>query len=97
VFKLEKVKLSQNSNIENISNKEKIGNKIDSLWSERSSFSKNSKFETKKLKIKFETNGIEKRKISLKLESSSPKTSSSDYTLISELLKDFFNGSTRFE
>ncbi|MFX0039709.1 MAG: hypothetical protein ACFFCY_16460 [Promethearchaeota archaeon] len=94
---MEKVKLSQNSNIENISNKEKIGNKIDSLWSERSSFSKNLKFETKKLKIKFETNGIEKRKISLKLESSSPKTSSSDYPLISELLKDFFNGSTRFE
>ncbi|MFX0003611.1 MAG: hypothetical protein ACFE9C_08695 [Candidatus Hodarchaeota archaeon] len=94
---MEKVKLTQNSKIENISNIQKIGEKIDNLWSEKSSSSKNSKYETKKLIIKFETNGIEKRKIFLKLESGSPKASSSDYTLISELLKDFFNGSTRFK
>ena len=73
--------------------KEKVGNKIDSLWSENSSFDKNSKYESKKLLIKLETSGKEKRKILLKLESGSPKVHNSNYNLISELLKEFFNGS----
>lgn len=90
---LEKLKLSQNPKNESLKNKDQIGNKIDNLWSEKTSYFNNLKFENKKLKIKLETNGIEKRKISLKLESESPKTSSSNYTLISELIKEFFNDS----
>ncbi len=97
MFKLEKLKLSNNSKIEPLNKKEKVGNKIDSLWSESTPLSKNLKFQNKKLIIKLETNGMEKRKISLKLESESPKVSSSNYTLISEIIKEFFNGSNSFE
>ena len=96
-FKLEKTKLSKNSEIGTSNNKEIVGNKIDSLWSENSSPSKVSKNENKKLIIKLESSGIEKRKISLKLESESPKVSSSNFTLISELIKEFFNSSKSFE
>lgn len=97
MLKLDKLKISQSPKIEPLNNKEEVGNKIDSLWSESSSSSKHSKYENKKLIIKLETSGIEKRKISLKLESESPKASSSNYTLISELIKEFFNGSNSFE
>lgn len=94
---LEKLKLSKDTPIESHNNKEKVGNKIDSLWSENLSTSKNLKYESKKLVIKLETTGIEKRKISLKLESESPKPTSSNYILISELIKEFFNGSNSFK
>jgi hypothetical protein len=97
VLILEKLNLSKDSQIETFNKKEKVGNKIDSLWSENSSASKKLKYENKKLVIKLETNGIEKRKISLKLESESPKTTSSNYILISELIKEFFNGSSQLE
>ena len=46
--------------------------------------------ENKKLVIKLETTGSEKRKILLKLESGSSKVHSGNFSLISELLKDFF-------
>lgn len=94
---LEKLKLSKDSQIESLNKKEKVGNKINSLWAENSSKSKTLKYENKKLVIKLETTGMEKRKISLKLESQSPKATSSNYILISELIKDFFNGSNRIE
>jgi len=94
---MDKIKLSHNPKIESVNNKEKVGNKIESLWSENSTTNRNSKYESKKLIVKLETSGIEKRKISLKLESDSPKASSSNYTLISELIKEFFNGTYHFE
>ncbi|MFX0022271.1 MAG: hypothetical protein ACFE9S_08080 [Candidatus Hermodarchaeota archaeon] len=94
---MEKVKLSKDSKIESLTNKEKVGKKIDSLWSESPSISKNSKHENKKLIIKLETTGIEKRRISLKLESESPQATSSNFILISELIKEFFNGSNSFK
>jgi hypothetical protein len=97
VLILEKLKLSKDPKNDPLNKKEKVGNKIDSLWSENSLTSKNFKFENKKLVIKLETNGIVKRKISLKLESESPKATSSNYILISELVKAFFNGSNKFE
>ncbi len=97
VLILEKLKLSKDNPIESHNNKEKVGNKIDSLWSENLSTSKNLKYENKKLVIKLETTGIEKRKISLKLESESPKATSSNYILISELIKEFFNRSNSFK
>ena len=89
---MEKIKVSHSPKIDPLISKEKVGNKIDSLWSENSSFYKNSKYESKKLIIKLETSGKEKRKILLKLESGSPKVHNSNYNLISELLKEFFNG-----
>ncbi|MFW9880278.1 MAG: hypothetical protein ACFFG0_44965 [Candidatus Thorarchaeota archaeon] len=89
---MEKVKIDYNPKIEVFNNKEKIGDKIDSLRSEKLSDNKSTKYETKKLMKKLETSGKEKRKILLKLESGSPRVNSNNYTLISELLKEFFNG-----
>jgi hypothetical protein len=94
---LEKVKISHNPKIEPINKREKVGSKIESLWTENIPSEKKVKYETKKLKIKLETSGKEKRKILLKLESGSPKVHSSNYNLISELLKEFFNGTDSFE
>jgi hypothetical protein len=88
---------SQSSKLEPVNRKEKVGNKIDSLWSENSISDNNTKNESKKLMIKFETNGKEKRKILLKLESGSSVVHSSNYNLLSKLLKEFFNGTNNFE
>ena len=80
-------------NHERINQTEKNGKlvkKIDSLWENNYPNGRNSKKESKKLLIKLETTGTEKRKISLKLESSSSKIDSNHYNLLSELLKEFF-------
>jgi anion-transporting ArsA/GET3 family ATPase len=71
--------------------KEKMVNKIESLWDNDSSSKGKVKQDTKKLSIKLETSGREKRKVTLKLESNNASVTSSNYTLISELLKEFFN------
>ncbi len=93
-FTLEKASLlSENKLIPN-RNKEKIVDKIENLWGNGNSNGKNSKFETKKLSVKLETSGKEKRKIYLKLESSSSNIHSSNYNLLSELLKEFFKVET---
>ncbi len=89
---MEKVKISHSPKIKPFNSKEKVGDKIESLWNENSLFDKNSKYESKKLVIKLETSGKEKRKILLKLESGSSKVHNSNYNLISELLKEFFDG-----
>ncbi len=94
---MEKIKISHSPKIESVNKKEKVGSKIDSLWDPNSIYDKKSKYESKKLIIKLETNGKEKRKILLKLESGSPKVHSSNYNLISELLKEFFNSTNNFE
>ncbi len=73
-----------------ICNKEKVANKIESLWSNRSAHERNNKFGTKRLIIKLETSGIEKKRISLKLESTNSDVNSNNYHLLSELLKEFF-------
>jgi len=89
---MEKFKLSNSPKIESIRNREKVGQKIESLWGEKSHDDKNSKYESKKLMIKLETNGKEKRKFTLKMESGSPNAHSNNYSLIFDLLKEFFNG-----
>ena len=94
---MEKTKLLNDPKITPINTKEKVGNKIESLWAENSSLTKNHNKETKKLLIKLETIGSEKRKIILKLESASSKTHANNFYLISELLKEFFNGTSNFE
>ena len=70
--------------------KEKMVDKIENLWSNGNSNGKKSKFENKKLLVKLETSGKERRKISLKLESSSSNIHSSNYNLLSDLLREFF-------
>lgn len=95
--KLEKIKVSHDPKLEPLNAKGKVGNKIDSLWSDNTHNNKSLKYESKKLIIKLATSGKEKRKILLKLESGSPKVHSSNYNLISELLKEFFNGANNFE
>ena len=94
---MEKTKLLDDPKIAPLNNKEKVGDKIESLWAENSFLSKNHNKETKKLLIKLETTGREKRKIILKMESASSKTNASNFYLISELLKEFFNGTSNFE
>ncbi|MHA2283775.1 MAG: hypothetical protein ACXAC5_23270 [Promethearchaeota archaeon] len=84
---LEKSTVLNGYKIQPKGNKEKIVNKIDSLWDN----DRKSKYECKKLLIKLETTGKEKRKISLKLECGNSNVQSANYTLISELLKEFFN------
>ena len=94
---MEKTKLLNSNKIGSLANKEKVANKIESLWTESSSNKKNSSQETKKLVIKLETRGKEKRKMLLKMESASSKTHANNYNLISELLKEFFNGKSDLE
>ncbi len=89
-FTLEKPSLLSENKLKPKRTKEKMVDKIENLWGNGKSNGKNSKFETKKLYVKLETSGKERRKISLKLESSSPNIQYSNYTLLSELLKEFF-------
>ena len=93
-FTLEKASLLSESKFKHNRNKEKMVDKIENLWGNGNSNGKNSKFETKKLSVKLETSGKEKRKIYLKLESSSSNIHSSNYNLLSELLKEFFKVET---
>ena len=88
---LEKTTILNGHNFRPGNNKEKMVNKIESLWDNNNPSDSKSKNDTKKLLIKLETSGREKRKISLKLESSNSNVQSTNYTLISELLKEFFN------
>jgi hypothetical protein len=94
---MEKVKVSHSPKLESVRSKEQVGQKIESLWGENSFKERKSKYESKKLLIKLETNGKEKRKIILKLESGSPTVHSNNYSFISELLKEFFNGTNSFD
>jgi len=89
-FTLEKPSLLGESKLKPKRNKDKMVDKIENLWGNGNSNGKNSKFKTKKLSVKLETSGKERRKISLKLESSSPNIHYNNYNLLSELLKEFF-------
>ena len=94
---MEKIKVSHSPKMEPIRNKEKVGQKIESLWGENSMSDKQTKYESKKLLIKLETTGKEKRKLMVKMESGSPNVHSNNYSLISQLLKEFFNGTNNFD
>jgi hypothetical protein len=89
-FTLEKPSLLSEKKLKSNRNKEKIVDKIENLWGNGNSNGRKPKFETKKLTVKLETSGKERRKISLKLESSSSNIHSSNYNLLSELLREFF-------
>lgn len=87
---MEKPKILNGAKIEPFTSKEKVANKIDTLWNNNSSHTGKFKNEKKKLLIKLESSGKETRKISLKLESSNSNVNTSNYNLLSELLKEFF-------
>ena len=88
---MEKPKILNGAKIEPFTNKDKVASKIDDLWNNNSSHKSKFKNENKKLFIKLESSGKETRKISLKLESSSSNVNTSNYNLLSELLKEFFS------
>jgi len=70
--------------------KERAIERLEDLWGKSSKTAENSKYLSKKLTVKLETNGPEKRKIFLKLECGSSKINSNNYHLLSDLLKEFF-------
>ena len=76
--------------LETTNKRESIGEKLDNSW-RRSESPKIKTLNSKKLVVKLETTGKEKRKILLKLESGSSNLHSGNFNLISELLKGFFN------
>jgi len=88
---MEKPKILNGAKIESFTKKEKVANSIESLWNNNSSHRSKFKNENKKLLIKLESSGKETRKISLKLESSNSNINTSNYNLLSELLKEFFH------
>jgi hypothetical protein len=88
---MEKPKILNGTKIEPYTNKKKVADKIDNLWHDTSSNRSKFKSEHKKMLIKLESSGKEMRKISLKLESSNSNINTSNYTLLSELLKEFFS------
>jgi len=88
---MEKATVLKSDKLESISKKAIVADRLQNLWGEKSSHDRDSKFETKKLEIKLETSGKEKRKIFLKLESGSSSINSNNFHLLSELLKEFFN------
>ncbi|MHA2035697.1 MAG: hypothetical protein ACW98X_04645 [Promethearchaeota archaeon] len=89
-FALENPPLLVQNKLKSSQHKEKMVDKIENLWGNGNSNGKKSKFENKKLLVKLETSGTERRKISLKLESSSSNIHSSNYNLLSDLLREFF-------
>ena len=94
---MEKIKISSGPKVNSVNKKEKIGSKIDSLWTENPLYKQKGQFESNKLKIKLETKGKERSKIFLKLKNNRPKVQFNNYYLISELLKEFFNSKQNFE
>jgi hypothetical protein len=75
--------------LESINKKPSIGEKLDNSW-RTSKPMKKKMLDSKKLVVKLETTGKEKRKILLKLEGGSSNVHSGNFNLISELLKEFF-------
>lgn len=91
LIRIEKPKILNGDKIEPFTNKEKVGQKLDDLWNSQTPLDGKIKNEKKKLLIKLESSGSESRKISLKLESSNANVNSSNFNLLSELLREFFS------
>ena len=81
--------------IDRANKKERAIERLEDLWGKSSKTVDNSKFLSKKLKVKLETNGPEKRKILLKLECGKSKINSNNYNLLSDLLKEFFTSNAQ--
>lgn len=94
---MEKSQTQTASMIKRTAKKERAMEQIEGLWGRKSTQEGNSKHLSKKLVVKLETNGAEKRKILLKLECGNASINSNDYYLLSDLLKEFFNSNSQSE
>ena len=83
--------------IDRANKKERAIERLEDLWGKNSKTVENSKYLTKKLTVKLETNGPEKRKILLKMECGKSKINSNNYHLLSNLLKEFFSSDVQPE
>ena len=88
---MEKSQTQTVSTIDRAKKKERAIERLEDLWGRNSKTAENSKYHSKKLTIKLKTNGADRRKILLKLESGKSKINSNNYHLLSDLLKEFFN------
>ena len=94
---LEKSRTQAISPIDRAKKKERAIEKLEDLWGKSSKTTDNSKYLSKKLTVKLETNGPEKRKILLKMECGKSEIDSNNYHLLSDLLKGFFTSNSHSE
>ncbi len=94
---MEKSQTQTASMVKRTAKKERAMEQIEGLWGRKSAQEGNSKHLSKKLVVKLETNGAEKRKILLKLECGNASINSNDYHLLSDLLKEFFASNSQSE
>ena len=94
---MEKSHVQATSNNKHSDKKEQAIEQIESLWGKKSTQVGNSRHINKKLVVKLETNGAEKRKILLKLECGTSSINTNNYHLLSDLLKEFFNSNSQSE
>jgi len=92
---MEKSRIQTVNPIDRANKKERAIERLEDLWGKNSKTAENSKYLSKKLTIKLETNGPEKRKILLKMECGKSKINSNNYHLLSNLLKEFFSSDSQ--
>ena len=88
---MEKSRTQTVNPIDRANKKERAIERLEDLWGKSPKTAENSKYLSKKLTVKLETNGPEKRKILLKMECGKSKINSNNYHLLSNLLKEFFS------
>ena len=92
---LEKSQTQTVNPIDRANKKERAIERLEDLWGKGSKSNGNSNYLSKKLTVKLETSGSEKRKILLKLECGKSKINSNNYHLLSDLLKEFFTSNSQ--
>ncbi|MHA1150816.1 MAG: hypothetical protein ACTSR8_21560 [Promethearchaeota archaeon] len=83
---MEKTSFFNGNKLKPLDKKNKLAEKIEDMWKSDNMH----RYQKKKLFLKLETNGNEKRKIEIKLEAGSSSVHDNNYALISELLRQFF-------
>jgi len=94
---MEKSRTQTVNPIDRANKKERAIERLEDIWGKSSKTAENSKYLSKKLTVKLETNGPEKRKILLKMECGKSKINSNNYHLLSNLLKEFFSSDAQPE
>ena len=84
---MEKPNIFNGDKLTSTDKKGRLADKIEDMWKSENGV----KNQSKKLVLKLQTNGTEKRKLHIKLESGGANVHANNYILISELLKEFFN------
>jgi len=92
---MEKSRTQTVNPIDRANKKERAIERLEDLWGKSSKTAENSKYLSKKLTIKLETNGPEKRKILLKMECGKSKINSNNYHILSNLLSEFFTSDSQ--